>query len=46
MLYRGVLYEARPLGRGARILRIGFYVEAKGLLNVLRTIPEILWALR
>ena len=45
MLYRGVLYEARPLGRGARIVRIGVFVAAKGTLNLLRTIPEILWAL-
>lgn len=44
-LYRGVLYEARRLSRGARIFRIGVYVAAKGLLNLLRTIPEILWAL-
>lgn len=45
MLYRGVLYEARPLGPVTRIFRVGLYAVAKGLLNLLRTIPEILWAL-
>lgn len=44
MLYRGVLYEARRLGRGDRLLRVG-YAAAKGLLYLLRTIPEVLWAL-
>jgi phosphonate transport system permease protein len=45
ILYRGVLYEGRRLGRGARLLRVGIYAAAKALLNVLRTIPEIVWAL-
>jgi phosphonate transport system permease protein len=45
MLYRGVLYEARQLGRGDRLFRVGIYAAAKGLLNLLRTIPEVLWAL-
>jgi phosphonate transport system permease protein len=45
MLYRGVLYEARRLGPGRRFARVGIYGAAKGLLNLLRTIPEILWAL-
>ena len=45
LLYRGVLFEARPLDPGPRALRIAVYAGAKALLNVLRTIPEILWAL-
>jgi phosphonate transport system permease protein len=45
MLYRGVLFEARRLGRGDRLFRVGVYAAAKGILNLLRTIPEVLWAL-
>ena len=45
LLYHGVLFEVRPPARGARALRIGIYAGAKALLNLLRTIPEILWAL-
>ena len=40
-----LLTARTTLYRGARIFRIGVYVAAKGLLNLLRTIPEILWAL-
>ncbi|MFQ5521042.1 MAG: phosphonate ABC transporter, permease protein PhnE, partial [Candidatus Methylomirabilia bacterium] len=45
ILYRGILYEGGRLGPGNRSLRIGVYALAKGLLNLLRTIPEIVWAL-
>ena len=45
LLYRGILFEGRPLGPGARTLRVGLYAVAKALLNLLRTIPEIVWAL-
>jgi phosphonate transport system permease protein len=45
LLYHGVLFEVRPPALGARALRIGTYAGAKALLNLLRTIPEILWAL-
>ena len=45
LLYRGILFEGRPLGPGARTLRVGLYAAAKALLNLLRTIPEIVWAL-
>ena len=45
LLYRGVLYEGRPLGPVARALRISVYALGKALLNLLRTIPEIVWAL-
>jgi phosphonate transport system permease protein len=45
MLFRGILYEARPLGRVERTVRVGAFALAKSVLNVLRTIPEIVWAL-
>jgi phosphonate transport system permease protein len=45
MLFRGVLYEGRRLGRAERALRVGAFGVAKAVLNVLRTIPEIVWAL-
>jgi phosphonate transport system permease protein len=45
LLYRGILYEGRRLSPAARVLRISLYALGKGLLNLLRTIPEIVWAL-
>jgi phosphonate transport system permease protein len=45
ILYRGILYEGRPLSGWERGYRLGLYALAKGVLNVLRTIPEIVWAL-
>jgi phosphonate transport system permease protein len=45
LLYRGILFEGRPLGPGAGTLRVALYVFAKALHNLLRTIPEIVWAL-
>jgi phosphonate transport system permease protein len=45
LLYHGVLYEGRPLGPVARALRVSVYGLGKALLNLLRTIPEIVWAL-
>jgi phosphonate transport system permease protein len=45
LLYRGVLYERRALGPVARMVRVVTFGGAKALLNVLRTIPEIAWAL-
>lgn len=45
LLYRGILFEGRPLSPGARTLRVGVYASGKAALNVLRTIPEIVWAL-
>jgi phosphonate transport system permease protein len=44
-LYRGILFEGRPLGPGARAVRVASYAAGKGALNLLRTIPEIVWAL-
>jgi phosphonate transport system permease protein len=45
LLYRGVLYERRALGPLARGLRVAIFGGARAVLNVLRTIPEIAWAL-
>ena len=45
LLYRGVLFEARPPGTGAKAARIALYAGGKATLNLLRTIPEIVWAL-
>jgi phosphonate transport system permease protein len=45
MLFRGILYEGRTLGRLERILRVAVFALGKSSLNVLRTIPEIVWAL-
>ena len=45
LLYRGVLFQARPPAPGARALRIAIRGGATALLNLLRTVPEILWAL-
>ena len=45
LLYRGILYEGRRLGAVSKGIRVGIYVTAKAVLNVLRTIPEIVWAL-
>ena len=45
LLYRGLLYEARPPGTAEKSVRIGLYAIAKSVLNVLRTVPEIVWAM-
>ncbi|MBI3635910.1 MAG: phosphonate ABC transporter, permease protein PhnE [Candidatus Rokubacteria bacterium] len=45
ILYRGILYEGQRPGSAARSLRVALYGVTKGLLAVLRTIPEIVWAL-
>jgi phosphonate transport system permease protein len=45
LLYRGILFEGRPPGPGGRALRVALYASGKAALNVLRTIPEIVWAL-
>jgi phosphonate transport system permease protein len=45
LLYRGILYEGRRPGPAARAVRISLYALGKALLNLLRTIPEIVWAL-
>lgn len=45
LLYEGVLFEGQRLGPVARGLRIGLYATTRGVLAILRTIPEIVWAL-
>lgn len=45
LMYSGLLYEMEPGEWWRRGLRMLPYFAAKGILNVLRTIPEIVWAL-
>lgn len=45
LIYSGLLYEMEPRQGWKRGLRLGPYLAAKGLLNLLRTVPEMLWAL-
>jgi phosphonate transport system permease protein len=45
LLYRGVLYQGRRLGTGERTARMALFAAAKAVLNVLRTVPEIVWAM-
>jgi len=44
VLFGGILYAREDLG-WRRSPRIGLYLAAKAALNLLRTIPEIVWAL-
>ena len=44
LMYTGVLFEREQLGPAGRGLRLSVYLVAKGLLNILRSIPEIVWA--
>lgn len=41
LIYSGLLYEMEPKG----VLRLVPYLCAKSLLNILRTVPEMVWAL-
>ena len=45
LIYSGLLYEMEPKQGWKRALRLIPYLCAKSLLNLLRTIPEIVWAL-
>jgi phosphonate transport system permease protein len=45
LIYSGLLYEMEPKRGWSRALRMVPYLLAKGLLNFLRTVPEMLWAL-
>jgi phosphonate transport system permease protein len=45
VLYRGILHEGRRFSRPARASRVALYAVVKALLAVLRTVPEIVWAL-
>lgn len=44
LFYRGVLCEGRRLSRPARLGRVAVCGAARALLAILRTIPELLWA--
>lgn len=44
LMYAGVLFEREQTGSLRRGLRLAVYLAAKGLLNFLRSIPEIVWA--
>src|SRR5262245_37917027 len=45
LIYSGLLYELEPKHGWSRSLSMVPYLPAKGLLNFLRTVPEILCAL-
>ena len=45
LVYSGLLYEMEGNGRWMRFARIIPYLCAKGILNFLRTVPEMIWAL-
>lgn len=45
VFYRGILYEGRRLGTVDRALRVGLVAATRAVLAVLRTVPEIVWAL-
>jgi len=45
LVFSGVLFEVDEAGRPVRGARIGLYVIARGVLNLLRTVPHIVWAL-
>jgi len=45
LIYSGLLYDMEPKRGWYRALRLVPYLLSKGLLNFLRTVPEMLWAL-
>jgi len=45
LVFTGVLFEVEEAGRPMRIARIGLYVMARAILNLLRTVPHVIWAL-
>ena len=45
LMYSGVLFELERERRPARLARQGGYLAAKAILNILRTVPHIVWAL-
>lgn len=44
LMYTGVLFEREGGGGLRRGLRVSIYLAAKAVLNLLRSIPEIVWA--
>jgi phosphonate transport system permease protein len=45
LIYSGLLYEMEPRQGWKRAARMIPYLAAKSLLNILRTVPEMVWAL-
>lgn len=45
LVFSGVLFEVGEAGRPTRVARIGLHVMARAVLNLLRTVPHIVWAL-
>ncbi len=45
LIFSGLLYEMEPKQGWRRKARIVPYLAAKSLLNILRTVPEMVWAL-
>lgn len=45
LVFSGLLYEMEETSRWRRSIRILPYLCAKGILNFLRTVPEMVWAL-
>jgi phosphonate transport system permease protein len=45
LIYSGLLYEMEPKQGWKRSARMIPYLAAKSMLNILRTIPEMVWAL-
>lgn len=45
LMYSGVLFELEEERRAARWARRGVYLGTKAVLNLLRTVPHIVWAL-
>jgi phosphonate transport system permease protein len=45
LVFSGVLFEVDEAGRPQRVARLGLHVCARAALNLLRTVPHIVWAL-
>ncbi len=45
LVFSGVLFAVDEAGTPIRIARFGVYVAARAVLNLLRTVPHIVWAL-
>ncbi len=45
LVFAGVLFEVEEAGRPTRLARIGLYVASRAILNLLRTVPHLVWAL-
>jgi phosphonate transport system permease protein len=45
LVFSGILFEVEGARRPTRIARIGLYACARAILNILRTVPHIIWAL-